>query len=165
MSDTAMGSRKPNPLWQMHIQQGNANMRDGFYSEAQAAYIRAMQVAEDLLKRALQKQDDTDAIHEFVISCQNLAEVYCVMGLGEEAERLLLKAHSRALKLMNTENISIRFRTEAYRAFQAAFIELVEFYRQTGCHEKMAETIAESKLHAQQFLQEVYRIFENNWQN
>ena len=162
MSDSEIGIKKPNPLWQMYIQEGNVNMRNGLYSQAQTAYILAMEVAEELLTNALQKQDDADAINIFIISCQNLAEVNHVIGLTKDAEKLLLQAHSRSLEVMETKYLSMEFRTEAYRAFQATFMVLVEFYRKTECHERMAEIIRESKLHGQEFLQEIHSIFEGN---
>ena len=162
MSDSVIGFKKPNPLWQMYIQEGNVNMRDGLYSQAQTAYARATKLAEELLTNALQKQDDADAINVFIISCQNLAEVYRVMGLIKETEKLLLDAHGRSLEVMEAKYLSMHFRTEAYRAFQATFMVLVEFYRKTDCNEKMAEIIAESKLHAREFSQEVHSIFERN---
>ena len=162
MSNSAIGFKKPNPLWQMYIQEGNVNMRDGLYSQAQTAYERATKLAEELLMNALQKQDDADAINVFIISCQNLAEVYRVMGLIKETERLLLEAHSRSLEVMEAKHLSMHFRTEAYRAFQATFMVLVEFYRKTDCNEKMAGIITQSKLHAQEFSQEAHSIFERN---
>ena len=162
MSDSESGIKKPNPLWQMYIQEGNVHMHDGLYSQAQTAYILAMEVAEKLLTNALQKQNDPDAINVFIISCQNLAEVNHVMGLTKDAERLLLEAHSRCLEVMETKYLSMQFRTEAYRAFEATFMVLVEFYRKTECHQRMAEIITESKLHRQEFLQEIHRIFESD---
>ena len=56
---------------------------------------------------------------------------------------------------MKIEHLSIQYRTEAYRAFHAAFAELVDFYNNSECEEKIAETIEQSKLHIQKFLQEV----------
>ncbi|BAZ05636.1 hypothetical protein [Calothrix sp. NIES-3974] len=165
MSDTVTNRKQSNPEWQMHIECGNANMQSGRYPQAQAAYLRAMEVAEKLLSQALSQRNDMDAIHGFVISCQNLAESYCIMGAEKEAERLLLRAHQKALELMEMDNMSIQFRAEAYRAFQATLIELVEFYRRTECHEKMAEKITESKLSAHNFLQKIYCLFEKNLQN
>ncbi len=165
MSDPVTDHKQPNPQWQMHIECGNANMQSGLYPQAQAAYLRAMEVAEKLLSQALSQRNDVDAIHGFVISCQNLAESYCVMGAEKEAERLLLRAHQKALELMEMENLSIPYKAEAYRAFQATLMELVEFYRRTERHEKMAETITESKLYAQNFLQNIYCLFENNLHN
>lgn len=163
MLNTARNSMKPNPLWEMYIQQGNADMRDELYSKAQAAYIQAMELAENLLENSLQKQGDTDTIHEFVISCQYLAELYYIKGLGKETESLLLKARKKALGLMKRENISVKFRKEAFRAFHVAHMDLVSFYRSCEFHEKMADIIRESRLHSQKFLHDInHQVFERN---
>ena len=155
MSGIATGRKKFKHSWEIHIQQGDAYMLKELYSEAQAAYIRGMEASESQLEDGLQKQMNPIAIHGFVISCRNLAKVYCIRDLETEAERLLLKAYTKALKLMKIEHLSIQYRTEAYRAFHAAFAELVDFYNNSECEEKIAETIEQSKLHIQRFLQEV----------
>ncbi|MEM7712851.1 MAG: hypothetical protein AAF349_04640 [Cyanobacteria bacterium P01_A01_bin.68] len=153
MSRIATGGKKPKYPWEIHIQQGNAYMLKELYSQAQAAYIRGMEASESQLE--MQKQINPIAIHGFVISCRNLAKVYCIRDLQIEAERLLLKAYTKALKLMKIEHLSIRYRTEAYRAFHAAFAELIDFYNNSESEEKIAETIEQSKLHIQIFFQEV----------
>ncbi|MEL6461374.1 MAG: hypothetical protein AAFQ91_24610 [Cyanobacteria bacterium J06621_15] len=155
MSRIATGRKKFKHPWEIHIQQGDAYMLKELYSQAQAAYIRGMEASESQLESGLQKQINPIAIHGFVISCRNLAKVYCVRDLETEAERLLVKAYKKALKLMKIEHLSIQYRTEAYRAFHAAFAELVDFYNNSECEEKIAETVEESKLHIQKFLQEV----------
>ena len=155
MSRIATGRKKFKHPWEIHIQQGDAYMLKEFYSQAQASYIRGMEASESQLENGLQKQINPIAIHGFVISCRNLAKVYCIRDLETEAERLLLKAYTKALKLMKIEHLSIQYRTEAYRAFHAAFAELVDFYNNSECEEKIAETIEQSKLHIQRFLQEV----------
>ena len=155
MSHIATGRKKFKHPWEIHIQQGDAYMLKELYSQAQAAYIRGMEASESQLESGLQKQINPIAIHGFVISCRNLAKVYCIRDLETEAERLLVKAYKKALKLMKIEHLSIQYRTEAYRAFHAAFAELVDFYNNSECEEKIAETIEESKLHIQKFLQEV----------
>ena len=155
MSGIATGRKKFKHSWEIHIQQGDAYMLKELYSQAQAAYIRGIEASESQLEDGLQKQMNPIAIHGFVISCRNLAKVYCIRDLETEAERLLLKAYTKALKLMKIEHLSIQYRTEAYRAFHAAFAELVDFYNNSECEEKIAETIEQSKLHIQRFLQEV----------
>lgn len=155
MSHIATGRKKFKHPWEIHIQQGDAYMLKELYSQAQAAYIRGMEASESQLESGLQKQINPIAIHGFVISCRNLAKVYCIRDSETEAERLLVKAYKKALKLMKIEHLSIQYRTEAYRAFHAAFAELVDFYNNSECEEKIAETVEESKLHIQKFLQEV----------
>ena len=155
MSPIATGRKKLKHSWEIHIQQGDAYMLKELYSEAQAAYIRGMEASESQLESGLQNQINPIAIHGFVISCRNLAKVYCIRDSETEAERLLVRAYKKALKLMKIEHLSIQYRTEAYRAFHAAFAELVDFYNNSECEEKIAETIEESKLHIQKFLQEV----------
>lgn len=155
MSGIATGRKKFKHPWEIHIQQGNAYILKELYSQAQAAYMRGMEASESQLESGLLLQINPIAIHGFVISCRNLAHVYCMRDSEKEAERLLLKAYNKALKLMKTESLSIQYRAEAYRAFHAAFAELVDFYNNSECEEKIAEIIQKSKLHIQKFLQEV----------
>lgn len=155
MSNTAITPIKPNPLWEMYIQQGNTHMRDGLSSKAKAAYIQAMEIAENILEDALKKQDNMDAIHGFVISCQYLAEVYYVKGLGNETERILHRARNKTLKLMAEDSLSVEFRKEAFQAFHITNMEIVSFYRSCRCHDLVTDILRESKLHSQKFLHEI----------
>ena len=162
MSDSMIGIKRLNPVWQMHICHGSTHIDNGSYLEAQTAYILAMEIAKELLKNSLINKDNEYVINMFIISCRNLAEVYRIMNLIEEAEAILIEAHSKSLEIMEAKYLPMKFRTEAYRAFQATSMVLIEFYRKIECVSKMTKIITKSRLQLQEFLQEKHSNFGVN---
>lgn len=144
--------KTPDPHWQNYTKQGNKQMGKSRYLLACQSYLCALELAESLLNHAKSKLDNPDAIHLYIISCNNLADSYREVKNWQESETYLLKAYDAALEIMNGKSFPLQFKIEAYRGLRINLGHLVDFYRKIGQDSKMQEIIAQTQSQTLDFL-------------
>ncbi|MBE9213605.1 hypothetical protein IQ247_13165 [Plectonema cf. radiosum LEGE 06105] len=121
------------------------------YHDAIACYPKALTVAQELLQEATSHLSNSEAIHIYVLSCQNLANCHLAVGEVMKAETCLLKAQSSASGMMGASKLPMEFRTQAYYAFHTTFQDLVRFYQAINRQDALGEIIMQSKEQALKF--------------
>ncbi|MEH2183860.1 hypothetical protein [Nostoc sp.] len=162
MSSTPINLNTVDPVWKNHIQEGNSKMQVKSYYDAIACYQKALTLAEKILQKATSHLTNSEAIHIYVLSCQNLANCHLAVGQLIEAETYLLKAQSSASDIMGASKLPMEFRTQAYCAFYATFQDLVKFYEALGREDEVSEIIMQSKEQALKFLEQVEATLPSN---
>jgi tetratricopeptide (TPR) repeat protein len=162
MNSTPIDLNTVDPVWKNHIQQGNRQIQAQLYDDAIACYEQALSIAEKILQQATSDLNNFEAIHLYVLSCQNLANCHLVLGQLTEAETCLLKAKSSASDIMGACQLPMELRTQAYCAFYATFKDLVKFYEALGDQDALSEIITQSQEQALSFLQQVEATLPSN---
>lgn len=132
------------------------------YHDAIACYQKALTVAQELLQEATSRLSNSEAIHIYVLSCQNLANCHLAVGEVMEAETCLLKAQSNASEMMGASKLPMEFRTQAYYAFHATFQDLIKFYQAVDRQDALCEIIMQSKEQALKFFGQGEETLPNN---
>ncbi|WP_298907123.1 hypothetical protein [uncultured Nostoc sp.] len=99
-------------------------MQVKLYYDAIACYQKALTVAEEVLQEATSHLSNSEAIHIYVLSCQNLPNCHLAVGQLIEAETYLLKAQSSASELWSKKNLSQLLNKRHKLGFELYFLTL-----------------------------------------
>jgi tetratricopeptide (TPR) repeat protein len=138
--------------WRLHTRAGNQQMQEQSYAQAQQSYSRALALAELMLAKAISSLNHPDAIHPYVVSHNNLIDLYLTLGEIQQAEALLQAVYTEVITVMNDKNNSKELRLESFKALKVITFEINRFYRTLNQIEQAEARFTEATQIAQAFL-------------
>lgn len=114
--------------WQLCTKAGNLKMEERLYAEAQTWYKQAIELAQLMLEEAMQGSTHPDAIHPYVVSCHNRADVYLQLGNIQEAETVFQQTYDRVVEIVENSSLSDALRLESFQALKMIAFEMNRFY-------------------------------------
>jgi tetratricopeptide (TPR) repeat protein len=103
-------------------------MQEHLYVEAQGWYQQAIELAQSMLEEAMRGETHPDAIHPYVVSCHNRADVYFQLGNIQEAEAVLQQTYNQVVEIMGNSSLSDTLRFESFQALKMVAYEMNRFY-------------------------------------
>ncbi len=114
--------------WQLCTKMGNLKIEANLYAEAQGWYQQALELAQLMLAEAMQGETHPDAIHPYVVSCHNRADIYLHLGNVQEAEAVLQQTYNQVVEIMGNSSLSDTLRFESFQALKMVAFEMNRFY-------------------------------------
>jgi len=114
--------------WQLCTKMGNLKIEANLYAEAQGWYQQALELAQLMLEEAMQGETHPDAIHPYVVSCHNRADIYLHLGNVQEAEAVLQQTYNQVVEIMGNSSLSDTLRFESFQALKMVAFEMNRFY-------------------------------------
>lgn len=138
--------------WQLYTRTGNQQIQEQQYLLAWQSYCQAIEFAELMLEAAELYPQYADAVHPYLVSHHNLADVLLHLDDVQQAESVLQSAYTRVMTLMNDQALSDALRLESFKALKMVTFELHRFYREQDQSQEAEALFAEATRAAQAFL-------------